>query len=141
MSKALDTISRDKLLEIVSSFLEEDEVRLIRCLLADTYLRVRVGCELSESFQYTNGMPQGDSLSPVLFVIYLEAPLCIIRDKSPPRPATDTHLPSEIAYADNIDFVSTCQQWLRQGESVAEQQLGEWHGKVNRNKTEHTKVV
>ena len=36
---------------------------------------------------------------------------------------------------------STCQQWLRQVESVAEQQLGEWHLKVNRDKTEHTKVV
>ena len=128
-------------MEVVSSFLEEDEVRLIRYLLAGTYLRVRVGCELSESFQSTNGTPQFDSLSPVLFVIYLKAALCTVRDKSPPRPATDSYLPSEIAYADDIDFVSTCQQWLRQVESVAEQQLGEWNLKVNRDNTEHMKVV
>ena len=84
-------------MEIVSSFLEEDEVRLIRYLLADTYLSVRIGCELSESFQSANGTPQGDSLSPVLFIIYLEAALRSVRDKYPLRPATDTHLPSEIA--------------------------------------------
>ena len=29
----------------------------------------------------------------------------------------------------------------RQVESVAEQQFGEWHFKVNRDKTEHTKDV
>ena len=114
---------------------------MFRYLLTDTYLRVRVGCKLSESFQSTNGTPQSDSLSLVLFVIYLEAALRTVKNKSPPRPATDTHLPSDIAYADDINFVSTCQQWLRQIESVAKQQLGKWHLKVNRDKTEHTNVV
>ena len=120
MSKAFNTICRDKLIEVVSSFLEEDEVQLIRLFLADTYLWVRLGCELSESFQYTNRTLQGDSLFPVLFIIYLEAALHLVRDKSPTRPATDTHLPSEITYAGDIDFVSTCKQWLRQVEFVAE---------------------
>ena len=84
-------------------------------------------------------MPQGDSLFPVMFVI---AALRSVRNKSPPRPAIDTSFPSEIPYADDIDFVSTYQQWLKQVQSVAKQQLGECNNlKVFRDKTDHTRVV
>ena len=79
MSKAFDCIRRDKLLTVLESFLTEDDVRLVRVLLTNTTLQVRIGRAVSESLETTIGTPQGDSLSPVLFVIYLEAALRDLR--------------------------------------------------------------
>ncbi|GFR69585.1 hypothetical protein ElyMa_005635600 [Elysia marginata] len=53
------------------------------------------------------GTPQGDSLSPVLFTIYLEHALKEVRPVLP-KPSTPLEkvLPIEIAYADDVDFVA-----------------------------------
>ncbi|GFR64335.1 hypothetical protein ElyMa_005504400 [Elysia marginata] len=53
------------------------------------------------------GTPQGDSLSPVLFTIYLEHALKEVRPVLP-KPSTPLEkvLPREIAYADGVDFVA-----------------------------------
>jgi len=42
-------------------------VRLIKIRLNETYSRVRVGKELSDMFPITNGLKQGDAVSPLLF--------------------------------------------------------------------------
>ena len=53
------------------------------------------------------GTPQGDSLSPVLFTIYLENALKQVRHTLP-RSTNELQkvLPNEIAYADDVDFVA-----------------------------------
>jgi hypothetical protein len=51
-------------------------VRLIRRCLNETYSKVRIGKNLSDSFPIQNGLKQGDALSPLLFNFSLE---CIIR--------------------------------------------------------------
>jgi len=47
-------------------------VRLIKMCLNETYIGVRVGKYLSDVFPITNGLNQGDALSPVLFNFALE---------------------------------------------------------------------
>ena len=58
-------------------FLPMDSQRLVRVLLSDTVLTARIGSRRSEPFPTTIGRstPQGDALSKVLFVTYLEAAL------------------------------------------------------------------
>ena len=68
-----DTIRRDKLLDILRTFLGESEMRMIRLLLADTSLEPRLSTGECHAFATYIGTPQGDSLSPVLFTVYLEA--------------------------------------------------------------------
>jgi len=102
---------------------------------------IRVGDSISEPFSTTIGTPQGDSLSPVLFVIYLEAALRDLRMAAPPRPATDVLLPPEISYADDVDFVSHSRQWLHELESCAVTTLADWHLYVNQSKTEFVHVA
>ena len=64
MSKAFDTIYRDRLLEVISAFLKEDHIRLIRYLLvANTSLSIKIGSTVSDQFSINIGTPQGDSLS------------------------------------------------------------------------------
>ena len=56
--------------------------------------------------------PQGDSLSPVLFTVYLEAALRDLRSRLPTRPQTDANLPLDVEYADDTDFIRTSRLFL-----------------------------
>ncbi|GFO45117.1 very-long-chain enoyl-coa reductase [Plakobranchus ocellatus] len=103
MSAAFDTINRTKLLEILRDIIDEDELRIIRFLLSETTIDVKInGANDPMPFTTNIGTTQGDSLSPVLFTVYLEHALMDIRpvqnDKQEPVPA-------EIIYADDIDFI------------------------------------
>jgi len=87
LSKAFDCLDREELLRIFRDEVEanEDEMRILRVLLADTSLTPKIGREVGVSFATTIGTPQGDALSPLLFIVYLE---CIMRryhQAHPPR--------------------------------------------------------
>ena len=102
MSAAIDTINRHELLNILESILEEDELRLIRFLLSNTFISLKVnGTEERLSFLSNTGTPQGDSLSLLLFIIYPEHALRHLR---PPTGISD--LPEETAYEYDVDFIS-----------------------------------
>ena len=82
MSRAFDTIKRKCILDVLlQAGCNDDQLRLVRSLLAGTKLRVRVKTELSKSFETTIRSPQGDSLSPVLFTCYLAAALSSVPRK------------------------------------------------------------
>jgi len=140
MSRAFDTIHRDRLLTVIGQFLQEDDVRLIRYLISNTHLQVRVGSQESDSFATTVGTPQGDSLSPILFIIYLEAALRDVRERVPRNAKEDAHLPFDIEYADDVDFLSTSGSWLRSLEPQVSTILGEWFLQVNGSKTEYALI-
>jgi len=74
LSKAFDCLDREELLRIfeVEVGATQDEMRILRVLLANTSLRARIGKEVGESFATSIGTPQGDALSPLLFLVYLE---------------------------------------------------------------------
>ena len=133
MSAAFDTINRTDLLDILSDSvaLEEDEIRLIRFLLSNTKINMKVSAA-TETYSFTanTGTPQGDGLSPVLFIIYLENALKNIRL----QPEHEL-LPNEVAYADDVDFVS-----MTEHRNVTEIQdkLKPHQLNVNTDKTEYT---
>ncbi|GFR93923.1 RNA-directed DNA polymerase from mobile element jockey-like [Elysia marginata] len=104
MSSAFDTIDRHLLLNILKNIIREDEERIMRYLLNNTELSIKLkGSSKTESFPSNIGTPQGDSLSPVLFVVYLEHVLKNIRKIE----ILYTQNTLELAYADDVDFVST----------------------------------
>ena len=140
MSRAFDTIRRDRLMQILETFLDDSELRMIRLLLADTTLEPRLAKGSCAMFNTTIGTPQGDSLSPVLFIVYLEAALRDLRLMLPQRPQTDINLPLDIAYADDVDFVSHSRTFLNQAESIAPTCFRHWFLFVNENKTERTSI-
>ena len=142
MSKAFDTISRPKLMNVLETIVNPDELHLIQCLLTDTTIKVRLNNILSQPLETYNGTPQGDSLSPVLFTIYLEAALREVRNRLPPRPDRDVQLllPGESEYADDVDFISTDQKYLKDCLPTISSSLAEWNLKMNEGKTEHTMI-
>ena len=72
MTAAFGTIDRNQMLNIIATIVNEDELRIIRFLLSNTKINIRVNGATKKQ-QKTNtfisnvGTPQGDSLSPVLF--------------------------------------------------------------------------
>ncbi|GFR67651.1 very-long-chain enoyl-CoA reductase [Elysia marginata] len=73
-------------LKLINTIIDKDEVRTIRFLLSNTVVNTKVNKATEEKPFISNvGTPQGDSLSPVLFIIYLEHALRDIRTNiSPP---------------------------------------------------------
>ena len=140
LSRAFDTIRRDKLLEVLQSFLHEPELRMIRSLLAATSLEPRLSTGDCHAFASTIGTPQGDSLSPVLFTVYLEAALRDLRSRLPPRPPADDRLPLDVEYADDIYFMIYSRPYLNDIERTAPACLAEWSLQINAAKMERTSV-
>ena len=72
ISSAFDIIQRLKILETCSKLFSEDDLSIIRCLLSGTCLKMKVNDKTSKSLSTNVGVPQGDSLSPILFTLYLK---------------------------------------------------------------------
>ncbi|GFS18483.1 very-long-chain enoyl-CoA reductase [Elysia marginata] len=84
MSSAFDTIDRHLLLNILKNIIREDEQSTMRYLLSNTELSIKLkGSSQIESFKSNIGTPQGDSRSPVLFIVYIEHALKNMRKIEP----------------------------------------------------------
>ena len=106
-------------------------------LLANTTLTVQIGDITGQPFERTIGTPQGDSLSPILFVCYLEAALRDIRAHTPPQPTPDAHIPTEASYADDVTFISTTKDHLQASLPIIQSRLAEWNLHVNETEWVH----
>ena len=143
MSRAFDTIKRKKILEVMElAGCNEDELRLIRTLLANTYLSVRVRTSHSAWFQTSIGSPQGDSLSPVLFTCYLAAALQAVRESTPwlNPPTSNLGMPHEWEYADDVDFANEDVTKLNAILPAACNILKDWNLIINESKTEFSHI-
>ena len=136
MSAAFDTIDRTTLLNILETIIEEDELRLVRFLLSNTCLNIRIGGTKEEKkFTSNIGTPQGDSLSPILIVVNFKNALKEVRPLLP-QPVTESEktLPNVIAYADDVDFIARERIDVIQIQKV----LKRYNLEVNVDKTEYT---
>ncbi|GFR74767.1 endonuclease-reverse transcriptase [Elysia marginata] len=133
MSAAFDTIDRTLLLKTLREIINEDELRIVHFLLSKTTLDVKInGTSTTQLFTTNVGTPQGDSLSPVLFIVYLENALRNARSNETNQQVP----PKEIIYADDIDFVGTDPPNINDIETS----LKNFRLKVNVDKTEHTEL-
>ena len=72
LEKAFDFLDRPMLLEILRSnnLCNEDELRMVQFLLSETTLRAKIDGKQGPIFSTLIGTPQGDGISPILFLIY-----------------------------------------------------------------------
>ncbi|GMF39143.1 unnamed protein product [Phytophthora fragariaefolia] len=83
------------------------------------------------------GTPQGDSLSPVLFAVYLEAAL---RDLASQLDSPHDLLADMIVYADDADFICNHADIATLIETQVPAILAKWSLQMNTTKTDHTSV-
>ena len=140
MSSAFDTIKRSTILRLLEDAgCSEDDVRLVRLLLANTTIKVRVNSETSAEFVSTDGSFQGDSFSGALFTLTLAGGLIHVRAVVPERPnppISDTGLPLEWEYSDDADFNDEEKETLEDLLPVCRDVFQEWNLYVNEDKTE-----
>jgi hypothetical protein len=144
MSKAFDMVLRGKLMVVLEEICSPSVCRIVRVLIAQIRLRVTILREVGEIFFTYLGTPQGDGLSPVLFIIYLEAASREIRALDAglygfrlfSRWGEDT---TEMAYADDLDFLATSKEVLDELVETISRRFLPWNLLVNVSKTErHT---
>ena len=70
LSSAFDTIIREKLVVILETILHKDELQMVKFLLKDTKLQIKISDIELTTFNTNIGSPQEDGLSGVLFNIY-----------------------------------------------------------------------
>ena len=93
LEKAFDRVPRAVLWWALRSLgVEEWAVRAIQCMYTNARSRVRVNGQYSEEFEVKVGVHQGSVLSPLLFILVLEA---LSRDFR-------TGVPWELLYADDL---------------------------------------
>ena len=117
MTEAFGTIKRTKLMEILESFLGQDEVHFIRILFSNTILNIKSSSNCNNIFHTNIDCWQGDSLRVCLFIIYLEKDLRTFCDGVDNNHVTSEHfyaaisksiLPDEYKYADDTDLIKNC---------------------------------
>ena len=141
MSSAFDTIKRSTILNLLSDAgCSDDDIKLVRFLLSNTILKVRVNSSTSVEFVTTLGSFQGDSLSGCLFTLVLAGALYHLRILIPFRPALpynpSTMMPLESEYADDVDFLDDDPIKLQFIQAVASNVLKQWSLNINTTKTE-----
>ncbi|GFS07152.1 endonuclease-reverse transcriptase [Elysia marginata] len=136
MTPAFDTINRSKLIDICETFLEEDEIRIIRTLLSKTSLELLCR-QTSKTIPTLVGSPQGDGLSPTLFIIYVEAALKEVRASIQ---INSQKSPSELSYADDVDFIFSQLTEAENNHNIIADTLAKWNLRVNKTKTEFTNI-
>jgi exonuclease III len=135
LSKAFDCIDRTKLMNVVSSIVSEDNYRIIKYLMSETTLQARIRNKSGNSFSTSIGTPQGDGLSPLLFVVYLEAALRSFRL----APNLNFRF-DETAYADDQDFICANQESNEIIINTLPAYLQDWNLQVNKDKTERHRI-
>jgi hypothetical protein len=148
MTAAFDTIIRQELLDITNDFLNEDENRLIRILLSNTKLTIKMNNVEAQQFKSNVVSLQGDGLSSTLFNIYSEAALCKLRLKLDRNDIVDEHsyvqrpvsqiMPEEAIYADDYDQITTSVERHTKFVNKSKEILEVDNLKVNESKTKLT---
>ena len=140
MTSAFDTVKRSTILRLLEDAgCSQDDVRLVRLLLANTTVRVRVNGVKSTVFISTKGAFQGDSLSGNLFTLTLAGSLNHLRvvfTARPQLPIARNGMPIEWEYADDADFADDNIETLEEMLPVCTRIFKEWDLGVNENKTE-----
>ena len=114
-------------------------MKLVRLLLANTKVKVRVNNAVSAEFISTNGAFQGDSLFGTLFTMSLAGALYHVRavvPECPNPPISVTSMPVEWEYSDDVDFIDEDVQPLQELLPKCKELLSEWNLNVNEAKTE-----
>ena len=119
-SSAFNTIDHDKLLQIMHDLgFPTDAINVVADLYTNATTRIKLPTGLTEPININRGTIQGDTLSPLLFLNFLEPLLSWLHSGGrgykygclQGGPHAD-HTTSSMAYADDLLAVTSDVQWL-----------------------------
>ena len=93
MFKAFDTVKKRDPFEILKEVLDDDELHIIKLLVGNVTLQVKVCTKMENDIETNIGVPQGDCLSPILFITYLAEALNPVQAiEQPPHISDHTYI-------------------------------------------------
>ena len=110
-------------------------VRLIKMCLTETYSRVRVGKNLSDIFPISNGLKQGDALSPLLFNFVLEYAIRRVQVNQDGLKLNGTH--QLLAYADDVNILGRSVHTVKESAEALVVATKETGLEINADKTKY----
>ena len=139
MSKAFDTVNRNKLMEILANILTKCELHMMYILINDVILNVKIKSKIGKDILTGIGILQGDCLSALLFILYLTDALKPLPHhiepedyKKPLWSALDwlidkdqNKVQIDLQYADDISFIRSDETKMNQAERLIPQMLKE----------------
>ncbi|KAL1445920.1 hypothetical protein WDU94_013975 [Cyamophila willieti] len=135
--QAFDSIKRSKLIEAMEDMdIPQKLINLIMMSMEKSRALVKIDKILSDEFDITTGVRQGDGLSTTLFIIALHKVIQRVDQRG-----TIFNKSSQIcAYADDIGIIARTKQRLIEVYKEIEEYGKELGLRVNENKTEYMKV-
>ena len=137
MSSTFNTIHRDELLYVSKQFLDEGGQRILRVLLSNTSITIRIKGAKTEPIPTNIGGPQGDSYSGPQFTTYFENALLDVR-REVGIDLQQQQLPEEFIYADDYDNITSDKKKQQQFKEKTPNILRGHNLMVNDDKTEET---
>ena len=148
MSKAFDTVKRDKLFEHLENILKPDELHLLSIITNRPTLRVKVNQEKGSPFETYLGIMQGDCLSAILFIYYLAE--CLNHDnentkelKYDLKQQDPESFNVDPYYADDTTYAATNNKGKKRLTNIEEhtpKQLSKYNLTTNHTKTEKFEI-
>lgn len=137
--KAYDSLIRSKVWNrLRQSKISEKLIRLIRMCVEGSKGKVRIERELTDTFDISSGVRQGDGLSPLLFNLALEKALKTAA--AVPRGANIEGKINILAYADDVALAAESKRDLEALAQVFLEEALEVGLHVNEDKTRYIKI-
>lgn len=135
--EAFDSVNRKELRKALEELeVPQKLVRLIIMTMSGSKSKVKLGNKMSEAFEFTKGVKQGDGLSATLFLIALHQAV-----KHLVHPEPIFHESSQLcAYADDIDVIALSKEKLVELYEELEQRAESLGLVVNEAKTKYMVV-
>jgi hypothetical protein len=105
-SKAFDSINREKLLETLREILDFSSLRLIRLLLSNTFLQVRIQSEYGDPIVTRSGKPVTHLIHAVLRICYERISFKTVTTNS------------TSSYADNVDMIFSSTAHIAEADDI-----------------------
>lgn len=130
-----DCIPRSKLWEVLSEYgINGPLLSAIKSLYACSEAAVRMDGELSEWFEVRNGLRQGCTISPLLFLIYMDKLIKSAQLRG--RVTLGGNIISALAYADDLVLVGSSEQELQNSISDLEAACTDFGMTISSTKTQ-----
>jgi hypothetical protein len=134
--KAFDLVNRDLMLHKMTQIgIDGHFYFALKALYRKTWAQVRLNDELTEPFITPTGVRQGDSLSPTIFISYLNDLSMKLKDSRQYLEIGDRKL-NHLLYADDLALIADSPASLQKLADITSEWCSEWQLSVNTTKTQ-----
>ena len=135
--KAFDWVNRDLLLyKLANEFNIHGRLfNILSTIYSSSNAQIRINGILTESFNVSSGVRQGDSMSPVLFSMFLNDLAVGIKELNCGVDVNGTNI-SILLYADDIVLISNDEESLQRMLNFANEWCRKWRMSINVDKTQ-----